>query len=56
MGEMADDMIDGSSCSWCGVYFVQEHGFPVVCRGCAIDASKYELEKSGLQVATHEEC
>ena len=34
MGEIADDMIDGASCSLCGVYFEKEHGYPVLCTGC----------------------
>ena len=34
MGEVADDMIVGLSCSWCGVYFVEEHGYPVLCKDC----------------------
>lgn len=34
MGEIADDMIDGLSCSLCGIYFVEEHGYPVVCTDC----------------------
>ena len=34
MGEIADDMIDGLTCSMCGVCFVRAHGYPVLCRGC----------------------
>ena len=55
MGEMADDMINGFSCSWCGVYFEDEHGYPVVCRECAKESNKKELDGLGLQVATHKE-
>ncbi len=38
MGEIADDMIDGASCSECGVYFENEHGHPVLCVDCFGDA------------------
>lgn len=34
MGQYADDLIDGLQCSWCSTYFVQEHGFPVICKKC----------------------
>lgn len=34
MGEIASDHINGACCSWCGCYFIEEHGFPVVCREC----------------------
>lgn len=41
MGEIAEDMIEGRSCSWCGCYFHDpktgqsyEHGYPVVCKDC----------------------
>lgn len=62
MGEIADDMIDGDCCSWCGLYFKKGHGFPVICRGCFKDWKKEEktgkkrfTEETGLQVATIEE-
>ena len=34
MGEIADDMIDGTSCSLCSQYFEESHGYPVACKGC----------------------
>lgn len=34
MGENADDMIEGLTCSWCGIMFKKEHGFPVLCKNC----------------------
>ena len=41
MGEIAEDMLDGSMCSFCGVYFEQPetdgiyvHGYPVACDDC----------------------
>ena len=53
MGEIADGMINGDSCQWCGQYFeetdkatskskVVSHGFPVVCKECFDDATKRE--------------
>ena len=41
MGEQAEDLIDGVCCSWCGVYFENSHGHPVLCKAC------YEEQKYG---------
>lgn len=56
MGEMAEDLIDGSCCQICGEYFTEDHGYPVVCKECWRAMSKKERQEamsSGLQVATH---
>jgi hypothetical protein len=45
MGELAEDMIDGTMCSWCGVYFEQSHGFEVACDSCWEDACKSVTKK-----------
>ena len=50
MGDLADDAISGHCCSWCGIYFDGEHGYPVVCKECFQGATDDELEF--LQVAT----
>lgn len=55
MGELADDMIDGASCSWCGVYFSKEHGYPVVCESCAKGYSNERLAQNGVQRAIEKE-
>ena len=55
MGEIAEDMVDGSCCSWCGVYFVTSHGYPVVCKGCTKEHGIEEVKKAKLQVAIYEE-
>lgn len=34
MGDIADDTVEGLKCSWCGVYFIKEHGYPVACKSC----------------------
>lgn len=41
MGEVAEDMRDGTCCSWCGVSFLDPegdklfaHGYPVICDSC----------------------
>ena len=34
MGQMADDMVEGRSCSGCGIYFEKKHDFPVLCEDC----------------------
>ena len=48
MGEIADDMINGNSCSLCGVYFCEGHGYPVACTDC------WDPD-CGFQKATEEE-
>jgi hypothetical protein len=50
MGEMADDAIYGFACSHCGVYFVAEHGYPVLCRECY--EKETPEERKGLPLAT----
>lgn len=47
MGEIADDMIDGTCCQLCGCYFegqddIYTHGYPVVCRDCWRELTKDE--------------
>lgn len=55
MGDIADDVISGFQCTWCGVCFQKEHGWPVVCFSCGKGVKKKELEKYGLQQATIKE-
>lgn len=43
MGEIADMMVEGTMCIWCGTCFEEEHGYPVVCKSCAEEASEEEL-------------
>ena len=40
MGDIADDMECGFQCSWCGVCFEEEHGYPVACDSCWREAMK----------------
>lgn len=50
MGENAEDMVEGTTCSMCGMFFQDPnkpdhcytHGFPVVCWDCWKDLSKGE--------------
>lgn len=53
MGQLADDMVNGYSCTLCGVYFEDEHGYPVVCQSCYDDLSK--AEKIDYKLATNDE-
>jgi hypothetical protein len=50
---MAEDVIDGLSCSGCGIYFEAAHGYPVLCEDCWEDVSSAEKQKGitaeGLQ-------
>lgn len=55
MGDIADDIISGFMCSWCGQCFEDEHGYPVVCDACGSGVSNTELKKAGLQRATKPE-
>lgn len=52
MGEIADDMISGLCCTFCGVYFQSEHGYPVLCLNCWKYAMRKEKTETGLQEAT----
>ena len=40
MGEIADLIINGGMCSECGVYFEEEHEFPVLCSSCWKEAKQ----------------
>ena len=53
MGEIADDIFDGACCGWCSQYFVEEHGYPVLCVECFSHATKEESK--GYQQATMKE-
>lgn len=67
MGEIADGMIEGFSCSWCGVCFEESHGYPVVCQDCYKNWKREETAKGkqangkrllrefGLQIASNKE-
>lgn len=49
MGDIADDLIDGHSCSWCGIYFVKPHGYPVLCLSCwagALPTDKKDYQRA----------
>jgi hypothetical protein len=40
MGQLADDMVEGRSCSECGVYFEKAHGYSVLCEDCFEDINQ----------------
>ncbi len=56
MGEIADDMVDGSCCTHCGQYFqdpddpekIYTHGYPVACKRCF----RAPMRKQSVQKAT----
>lgn len=58
MGEHADDMIDGTTCSHCGCFFQDPenpeqcytHEYPVLCKECYDDETAGE--RAGLPRAT----
>ena len=54
MGQIAEDMLDGSCCSECGCYFkhnkgegIYVHDFPVLCWDCHTEES--ELQKADVK-------
>lgn len=60
MGEYAGMIADGGQCSWCGVCFEEEHGYPVACNSCWQDALKDQKNRKikiidGVQRATNKE-
>ena len=50
---IAQDMIDGFCCQLCGVYFEEEHGYPVLCEDCYNNLT--DKEKEDYQLATYPE-
>lgn len=53
MGQIAEDIVDGFQCSHCGICFIREHGFPVLCTNCFDQET--EEERTGLPRATIKE-
>ena len=61
MGEIADDMIDGTVCSDCGMFFNAKgesytHGYPVLCWDCWDDWKPSERRDAHVRralVPTH---
>ena len=54
MGQIADDVACGFQCSGCGVCFVEEHGYPVLCADCHSDWP-VEQGESSTPKATNKE-
>ena len=50
MGEIADWLLQGGGCEWCGEHIGEEEGYPRLCRGCADDAldKGYRVQADGL--------
>lgn len=62
MGQIADDMVNGLTCSNCSLFFfthkshtvIYEHGYPVICSDCWNTYTKAErkaAKRSGLFVS-----
>lgn len=45
MGEIAEGMVNGESCEWCGTSFRKAHGYPVLCKSCWKDATPAERKQ-----------
>lgn len=43
MGEIAERMVAGGQCSWCGNEFIALHGYPVLCSSCFSNQCKDKL-------------
>lgn len=50
MGEIADWLMQGGGCEWCGEHIGYEEGYPRLCRGCADNALNegYRVRCDGL--------
>lgn len=44
MGEIADMMLEGEMCQYCGVYIDSDNGYPTPCAGCASEEAEDEGE------------
>lgn len=55
MGELAEMIVEGKMCSWCGVCFEEEHGYPVACKDCWKTTDAEKRKKSGVQKAVFAE-
>lgn len=44
----SEQIVDGATCSHCGVCFEESHGFPVLCHDCFVA----DRGKSGIQEST----
>lgn len=59
MGEIAEDMIDGTCCTLCGQYFVYKkkpevlftHGYPVACKDCYDPEDGPQLQSEEAETA-----
>lgn len=49
MGEIVDLILVGALCEWCGVAFMEDYGYPVVCLDCWENVE--EADRSGHQLA-----
>ena len=49
MGEIADMMLDGTLCEWCGEYIDDggDAGYPRLCGACAEDKKRLDGEEGG---------
>lgn len=55
MSDYTDDVVEGRCCSWCGVYFIEGHEYPVICNECAKGATVEDMANTGVARATKAE-
>ena len=53
MGDVSDAITEGERCALCGVFFMREHGFPVLCGWCWRNTPR--IEREGYSKATKPE-
>lgn len=54
MGEIAEDILEGACCQDCGIYFVEAHGYPVLCKECWKSYSPKERKNISAQAIMKE--
>jgi len=50
-----DSFVNGIICCWCGTYFEEEHGYPVLCGYCFKIVEKRALKSLNIKKSTHNE-
>lgn len=54
MGEMADYLLNGDDCSWCGKYLGKGDGYPRICSTCIYQDKMEKLNKIKKEISLKE--
>lgn len=52
MSDIADAIMEGCQCSWCGIWFEKAYGYPVICKDCWKNAMKDYKDEDDLRIDT----